>query len=50
MNNQSILVTGASGFVGKALCEYLLHKNYIVTGWGRQPLANKPVLKVRDLK
>lgn len=36
MTEQKVLVTGASGFVGQALCEYLLKKDFDVIGCGRQ--------------
>lgn len=39
MQNESltVLVTGATGFIGKALCEYLLNLGYKVKAAGRKP-------------
>lgn len=38
-DGQTVLVTGANGFVGKALCEDLLTRGYLVRGAVRRELA-----------
>lgn len=43
--NQNVLVTGATGFVGRPLCEQLLLKAFCVRGsiWSAEPLIDLPV-------
>jgi len=38
MKNQRIIITGATGFIGRALGKYLMNSGYFVLGLTRQPI------------
>ena len=44
---KNVLVTGANGFVGAALCDYLAKKGYTVSGSARNPEAVPPSARPR---
>lgn len=46
MNSKRILVTGAAGFIGSNLCDYLLAKGYKVIGFDNLSTGNLNNLKV----
>ncbi len=47
MNHRNVLVTGANGFVGRAVCDYLAHKGHTVSGAARNPKTVPVVARPR---
>src|SRR5688572_11476854 len=40
MNSRRVLVTGAAGFIGRHLCDFLLERGYIVFGTTRSGIPS----------
>lgn len=49
MTYRNVLVTGASGFVGRAVCEHLVRRGHTVSGAARDPEAVSPLVRPRRI-